>query len=503
MPIHDGNDPVSMLSFLHTYAAHLQTSSFPVVTENRRKKKTVEREIVLLGDSHSWGQGSTDSDTSRYYSSHMAYPYSKGYYASLAAHVRHNLEMYPSPLVPFLSKQVSPISGLFKTAQIDLTKPISAKGFYAATALGDEQAVTDLGYLAEASKFDASVCVMAPGDAGSEKLTDAVCRIEMEAHARELFIAVLAGPHGAKLEVALQTQPYYDSPPDYPKVFRVISGNKLELGEQEGGKVQDVDVVGNGDENGNGQAGTHAVKSIWIDTYAADGLEETVYCIDYGVKQKGTLTFSYAGASEKAERLCIDEVQLGTPALLIRGVVFDGNQIRNFSMGGHTVGQWLGDNTHSYNDGPHPHVDHLLNYVPFTPTLVIIQAPIVNEYLRQTELAQFTSHLTELIQKLNGHLNETGERKMDVLMFTTLGDQNIQFKGAPSLPISYDQYYDAVKQYCSEHSYGIIDFRQFFVDKVEAGQLDDDLLFDDAIHPSPFANAFIAKGLTGVWDLLW
>lgn len=505
MSTNEMENRLQMFSFYHHYAINFKTSYFPVLTENRRQKKTTEREILLLGDSHSWGQGSPDYDGTVFYSSHMPFIYNKGYYARLSEYVHQKLVFYPHALIPFMSTNIQQVQGMFRETKLDIIAPVAADGFYAPFPAQDKTAIlgnnvgednilnmhknssqnstaANLGYLAEVFKFNSSVCVMAPEKHGCIT-KEAECTIHMAAHARKLFIGVLAGPHGAKLEVELHTSTYYVKPSGYPKVFHLIAGEQVEI---------NVTEVKNDDSG-----------KVWIDTFAADGVMEKVYCIDYGMKQQGILTFRSVQPNEQAIQLHMNGISLETPALLIRGVVFDANHIRNFSMGGHTTGQWLGDGTNSFNDGPHPHVDELLTYVPFTPTLAVIQAPVVNEYLRQTPIPQFQSNLMTIIEKLNRHLNKNETHKMDVLMFTTPGDQNILFKGAPSSTITYDDYYKAVHQVCRENGYGLIDFRQFFVDLVEAGMLDHDLLYDDAIHPSPFLNEFIATALKNAFDLIW
>lgn len=188
---------------------------------------------------------------------------------------------------------------------------------------------------------------------------------------------------------------------------------------------------------------------------------------------------------------------------ILRGIIPDLNRIRNFAMGGHTVGQWLGDGTASFNDGPYGHVDELLRYVAFTPALAVIQAPVVNEYLRQTPISDFEAALETLTLRLSRHLNPEGDRRTDVLMFTTLGDRGIAFEGAPSLAISYEDYYEAVRRFCARRSFGLIEFHRFFEDAVRGGLVDVELLFDDAIHPGPFANEMIAQGLIAAFDLVW
>lgn len=87
-------------------------------------------------------------------------------------------------------------------------------------------------------------------------------------------------------------------------------------------------------------------------------------------------------------------------------------------------------------------------------------------------------------------------------MFTTLGERGIAFEGAPSSPLSYEDYYEAVRRFCARRSFGLIEFHRFFEDAVRGGLVDVELLFDDAIHPGPFANELIAQGLIAAFELV-
>lgn len=141
-----------------------------------------------------------------------------------------------------------------------------------------------------------------------------------------------------------------------------------------------------------------------------------MYAIDFGMKQTGEVVFRLAaerwenGTRENGTRESAPNSRCGKPQggkAVLRGVIPDLNRIRNFAMGGHTVGQWLGDGTASFNDGPDGHLDELLRYVAFKPALAVIQAPVVNEYLRQTPIRDFEAALETLALRLNGHLTPT------------------------------------------------------------------------------------------------
>ncbi|BBH20621.1 hypothetical protein Back11_19660 [Paenibacillus baekrokdamisoli] len=482
MAHHDLDDALSSLAFFRKYAVHLDAASFPVLTANRRGKKTTDREILLFGDSHSWGQGSPDYDGESWYSVHQPFPYNKGYFSRLKQYFERKLSLYPLSVIPFLSNEVERKSGLFRQTDFAIASTPAAKGFYAPFAHRD-QATAHLGYLAEEQKFGSAMAVITP-ESGLDGTLSAECSIRMLSAARKIYIALVVGRHGAKLICDLQMPYYYSKPSGYPKVYRISDGRHIEL------TAPEAEIID--------------TSAVQIDTYTPTDPQEQVYCIDYGQKQQGTLAIKYAGADERTMLLFIgNELLADKPALLCRGIVFDANSVRNFAMGGHTTGQWLGDGTLSFHGESYPHIDEILSYVPFTPTLAVIQAPIVNEYLQQTPLDKFRLHLEAVVDKLSRHLNTDNVRQTDVLVFTTPGDQTIDFLGAASAEIRYADYYEAAKKFCLDRRYGFINFHQFFTDAVNMGYIDHELLFDDSIHPSPYVNEFIAKGLQNAIDLLW
>ncbi|GGD59043.1 SGNH/GDSL hydrolase family protein [Paenibacillus nasutitermitis] len=478
-----------VLPFLAKYAINLRAAQFPVLTARRRGHETTDLEIIMLGDSHGWGQGSLGYDVVLPTPfTHMAVPYSNGFFARVRKHVVNKYDWYQDAVIPGPGNHEDPImkvKGISDMLDVEVTSPVSAVGFYSPSRL--DQARTNLGYLAGLNKFGSKLLTMAPDPANGN---EAKFYVDMKAYASKLYIGVLSGTDGGMLEISLRDEDEDRHQSDYPlsrmegfpKVTRIDHGVHRSVS-CENGRIT-------------------LQKSVVLDTFSPDGDEEVVYCIDYGQKVKGRIYFSFAGAGLLADSLIRVGESPISPIVSLRGIMFDGNNIRNFSMGGHTVGQWLGDGTESFNDPSYPHMDELLRFVPFTPSLAIIQAPIVNEYLRQTPIVTFTANLTELLSKMNLHHNHKGNRKMDVLLFTSLGDKAIIFEGAPSAPVSYEDYYEALRQFASLNDYGFVDFEKYFRDCVNAGLLDYELLFDDNIHPGPYPNEFIGKFLAEIIDLI-
>ena len=429
------------------------------------------------------------------YSTHMAVPYSKGYFAKLREHLLKKYDFYPSAVIPESEDRVedgSPIiRGSYQIVQERIVEPVAAAGFYAPHG-EDRTSAQNLGYLAANDRFTDSLYTIVPEE---NERGEACCCVDMKVHATKAYIGVLAGRCGGRLEVYFQekgtgnrrnTGGYlYPQAEGYPKVTRLHQGQHVAV------EASEVEIVRS--------------TSVVLDTYRPDGDEEIVYCIDYGQKQIGRLCLAYEGAHPDAvgfEHPQVAAIGKSQPALRIRGILFDGCDVRNFSMGGHTVGQWLGDGTASFNDPSYPHMDELLRFVRFTPTLAIIQAPVVNEYLRQTPIEVFKANLYVLIEKLSHHLNPEGDRKTDILLFTTVGDKSIIFENAPSAPLGYEEYFQAVKDFSLSNGYGFIDFERYFRESVSSQLLDYEFLYDDVIHPGPYANELIGKMLAETIDLI-
>jgi hypothetical protein len=482
---------VDELNFFAQYAINLTAGNFPALTERRRTHTTTDTEVLLLGDSHGWGQGSPEYDDHSASRPHMAAPYSNGFFSRLRQHIISNHGWYASD--PAQVEYSHPTAGFVPCDDRNklhrTTRPIGANcaaaGFYAPGA-GEQHERETWGYLVTDHKFSEDMIVLPFGRAEESGLY-----WHMTAYASKIYIAVVAARWGARLEVCfepfrgsdgLTAGNMYPLRKQYPKLSRLVSGRHIPVESREAEAVLGQRVV--------------------IDTYRAGSEDEIVYCIDYGQKQRGRLRFSVSGAQSDAISFNPEHVPLSCPVVAMRGIVFDGNNVRNFSMGGHTVGQWLGDGTPSYNDESQRHMDQLLHYVPFAPTLVVIQAPIVNEYLRQTPLSAFTNNLNTLTDMLSQHLNADGKKSTDFLLLTTPGDKRILYLGEPLAPIRYGDYYEAVRAFCMASGAGLIDFAQYFEDCVNKGVLDYELIFDDPIHPSPFINRCIGRRLGQAIDLL-
>lgn len=279
------------------------------------------------------------------------------------------------------------------------------------------------------------------------------------------------------LTTSTTSSTYHVNQTGYPKVYKVSSSGALIL-------ATSPEVVISGGV-------------ITIDSYSASN-EDAIFCIDWGFKQKGILAFAYAGANVSSS---IDSVMDST-LFMSRGFFFDNNIVKIHGFGGHTTNQLLGLAADTDRAATN-HITELLQYSFTCPNLLIIQAPIVNEYLAQTSLATFTTNLTTIINQFTAFRNGNYPSTLytDVLFISTIGEKDKDY-GSDTATIKYDDYFNALKTYCNSHNYGYVDFRSWFKNAITKGVFDYEMIYDDTRHLSPFANEFIAKELFKIVDLI-
>lgn len=225
-----------------------------------------------------------------------------------------------------------------------------------------------------------------------------------------------------------------------------------------------------------------------IDTDNGGAEKEVIYRVDFGAQQQGRLFIAFDTVSNTA----------GTETFETRGVIFDNNKIQNYSMGGHTVGAWLGDES-SFSNETRNHLDDILNYTQVKPSHVITQIPFVNEYLKQTPIATFKARLKAFADKLSGHLATTNNYNsvgIDFMFFTSLRNRGVAFEGVTSDPVSYDMYVQATKEFCEDNNHAFVDCEKELFRMVESGRVSYERLYSNSNHPSDFANEIIFKVLT-------
>lgn len=219
---------------------------------------------------------------------------------------------------------------------------------------------------------------------------------------------------------------------------------------------------------------------VTIDTYAGANVDH-IYEIDFGAKILADVFIQDGGASAAGTNL----------HSTLRGILFDNNSVTNYSMGGHTMGNWMGDGA-SYND---PAKDHLLDILSFSKAnayLVLVEFPLVNEYLAQTPIATVKSNIQTFISRINQIYNATHPtRTVQFAFFTTIGHKSLEFEGGSSSPITYQALSDAVREECANSAVMFIDTRQYLKEQNRTGLFDYRLLYHDQIHPSALANELV------------
>ncbi|MGL5667739.1 MAG: hypothetical protein ACRDD9_16585 [Shewanella sp.] len=212
--------------------------------------------------------------------------------------------------------------------------------------------------------------------------------------------------------------------------------------------------------------------------------EELIYRIDWGSKQVGDLYLTSQLDHND------DNVNIQT-----RGVIFDNNKIANFAMGAHTVGAWIGSEQSNAGEIRN-HLADILNYTPVRPSHILTQIPFVNEYIKQTPIAQFKANLTAFVNTLKAHLSSSNNynfNQPDFMFFTSIRDKTIAFEGAAESAITYDMYSNAAREFCDDFGHAFIDCEKELFRLVSSGRIDYQRLYSDNIHPSDFANSVIQR----------
>jgi len=475
----------------NNFIYNISTDNFPVLTANRRypTRKKHNIQVGFLGDSYGWAQGADIYDDGTVeYSVHQQYPYANGFVDKLRKHLEDKFDWYKN-MVRFgtTAQDLTGDPNLFNTEEIDNILRINHKwkvvsgayGYYNTAVIGTNAGWFDyasvFGYEINRQRFGTGLMIMNPDGGVAEFYVD------MEHHARRIYFSAVRDTTCGKIKIKLHnnnlgafnlytaqttghnvSNMYYKQKVDYPKIYTVAGGTETLLDHSEY-VIDDTGIV--------------------IDLYKDSASMDQIYCVDYGAKQKARVVFSYAGANASAT---------GTN-IMLRGIIFDCNILMNFSMGGHSTGAWLGLEA-SYSDGATDHLNQIVFNVKFAPTLIIVQAPIVNEYLRQTSIAQFKSNLTAIKAKFAVFTPDP-----DYLFMAIMGDKTKQYEAGAQSAITYEDYFTALKEWCDINSHGLVDTNEHFKYLVDNG-LDYDLLYDDDYHPSAFANAIIIEDLITTID---
>lgn len=214
------------------------------------------------------------------------------------------------------------------------------------------------------------------------------------------------------------------------------------------------------------------------------------YVIDFGQKKKGRLRIRYAGDGDEATGV---RSWSGTTVFTCKGALINNlDYVKNWSMGGHTIGAWLGQEASYWNETRN-HVADIKAYTPVRATAVIVEAPLVNEWLKQTPLATFKQRLTDLANEFN---------QGNVLIFNTLGTHDAEF-GSDSKAITFSDYANAVREWAETAGGKVtfLDCRRHLKDMVENGHVKAIDLYHNNGHPSPMSNEIMFEHLKRLVDM--
>jgi hypothetical protein len=223
---------------------------------------------------------------------------------------------------------------------------------------------------------------------------------------------------------------------------------------------------------------------IKIDTDNGGVAKEVIYRVDFGSQMQGRLFISFDSPT-------------GSETFETRGIIFDNNKFQNYSMGGHTIGAWLGEEA-SFSAETRDHIADILNYTPVQPSHVITQIPFVNEYLKQTPIATFKTRLQTFVSRFENHLATTNNYNsvgVDFMFFTSLRNKEIAFEGGAENPVTYDMYVQAAKEFCQDNNHAFVDCEQRLFDLVDNDRINYPRLYNNSNHPSDYANEMIFETL--------
>lgn len=217
---------------------------------------------------------------------------------------------------------------------------------------------------------------------------------------------------------------------------------------------------------------------ITIDTANATS-EEVIYRIELGERAKGRIFLEAVGGP-----------------VLIRGMVPDNNKIENWSCGANSIGALLGLESANAGGLAVDCVAAWLQYTPVRPQAVILQAPIVNEYIKQTPIATYKTRLQTFYDRFNNHLassNMLSNVGTELMIFTSLRDKSKVVTDAG--PITYADYIQATKEFCETNGHVFVDCDGKLLEQVDRGFVSLDRLYNDNTHPSDYANSVIYEAV--------
>ena len=455
-----------------------------VDAKNGNENNYHSRNIVLLGDSHSWGEGSPNyQGLSNGYNPHKEWLLNDGYMGRLSKYIRKKWNSEPWRCLPngygnegelinvegdksairkdndTYTKQLKVVDGSYSIIKV---KGVNNK-FNSAIVQNDIYSSHTYFQNAHIGLFEQEFLEIKPYNNKS-------CVIgEMETPSRFIVLNLLGHRdcNVCNIELMDKIQNF-----DFP----LMQGFGSPFYGFEVPKVYDsIDDFINGVES---EYYSYSNGVIKIDCALFNG--ERNFIIDMKQKKNGTVRLTL----EKADK-----------SIDTRGMLFTNlDMVKNWALGGHSLGAMLGEED-SFTNERRNHIDDIKKYMNLPVNMLILQVPIVNEYLNQTPLNTFKERLNKLV--FGSGLNNNGK----AIIFNTIGGKNEEFGGS-SLPISYDDYDIALKEWVNinKNSVTFIDCRKQLKDLVKGNIINKDNLFINNNHPNALANELIYNMLKNTID---
>lgn len=472
------------------------------------------RGVILLGDSHSWGEGADSYegsfDTDLTNTIHAATITNEGYYTKLARHIREKLGTSNQRAVPFYGdnlvikdglatnvkttfdkvtemQDIRIISGKFR--RLDSLPPADKNNsiFGGARLRGVAYDRDTYRYTPELGAFDASVLQIGPD--GVSGPSAAIIDVPNPVNMINLGIVHFRDT-GAKVKVEFLSSTMPDDYDISGGVDNIVDPffTELKIVPYKPG-VQGVDVNPERLLTDNSAASMYTInesnRSLIIDTSVTTDVgtasEFYPHVIRTVRKFSGKIRISWDSDGVNFTT----NGTFGGSQYYLRGVLLNNNDtLKNWSMGGHSLGAMLGLEPSFFGETKN-HINEVVKYTFVDPALLVLQLPFVNEIIKNTSQTDFKNRLQLLIDSIDAK---------NVILFTTVGAEDKEYPASPSdvARLKMSEYTKAAQEVCDTNpEVSFVDCRRHLLDLVNSGQLLQGELYYNNGHPSPRVNQIV------------